>query len=233
MSDSNRSIPAISVVIPAYNEEESIGLVVKSLPQKKIKEIIVVNNGSTDKTASIAKQYGARVVNETCRGYGAACLKGVSKVSDPEIVVFDDGDFSDFPEEIESLVKPIVENRADFVLGSRMIFPESRAALLPQARYGNLLAVFLIRLFFRYKFTDLGPFRAIRYQSLKEISMTDKNFGWTVEMQIKAVKHGLKIMEIPVHYRKRIGVSKITGTISGTFKAGIKIIFTIFKYLLT
>ena len=233
MSDSNRSIPAISVVIPAYNEEESIGLVIKSLPQKKIKEIIVVNNGSTDKTASIAKQYGARVVNETCRGYGAACLKGVSEVSDPEIVVFVDGDFSDFPEEIESLVKPIIENRADFVLGSRMIFPESRAALLPQARYGNLLAVFLIRLFFRYKFTDLGPFRAIRYQSLKEISMTDKNFGWTVEMQIKAVKHGLKIIEIPVHYRKRVGVSKITGTISGTFKAGIKIIFTIFKYLLT
>ena len=233
MSDSNRSIPAISVVIPAYNEEESIGLVIKSLPQKKIKEIIVVNNGSTDKTASIAKQYGARVVNESCRGYGAACLKGISEVNDSEIVVFVDGDFSDYPEEIESLVKPIVENRADFVLGSRMIFSESRAALLPQARYGNLLAVFLIRLFFRYKFTDLGPFRAIRYQSLKEISMTDKNFGWTVEMQIKAVKHGLKIMEIPVHYRKRIGVSKITGTISGTFKAGIKIIFTIFKYLLT
>ena len=233
MSDSNRYIPEISVVIPAYNEEESIGLVIKSLPQKKIKEIIVVNNGSTDKTASIAKQYGARVVNEICRGYGAACLKGISEVKDPEIVVFIDGDFSDYPEEIEILVKPIVENRADFVLGSRMIFSESRAALLPQARYGNLLAVFLIRLFFRYKFTDLGPFRAIRYQSLKEISMTDKNFGWTVEMQIKAVKHGLKIMEIPVHYRKRIGVSKITGTISGTFKAGIKIIFTIFKFLLT
>ena len=182
--------------------------------------------------AKFAKQCGARVVNETYRGYGAACLKGISEVNDPEIVVFVDGDFSDYPEEIESLVKPIVENRADFVLGSCMIFPESRAALLPQARYGNLLAVFLIRLFFRYKFTDLGPFRAIRYQSLKEISMTDKNFGWTVEMQIKAVKHGLKIMEIPVHYRKRIGVSKITGTISGTFKAGIKIIFTIFKYLL-
>jgi glycosyltransferase involved in cell wall biosynthesis len=233
MSESNRSIPAISVIIPAYNEEESIGLVIKSLPQKKIKEIIVVNNGSTDKTASIAKQYGARVVNETYRGYGSACLKGISEVNDPEIVVFVDGDFSDYPEEIESLVKPIVEHRADFVLGSRMVFPESRATLLPQARYGNLLAVFLIRLFFRYKFTDLGPFRAIRYQSLKEISMTDKNFGWTVEMQIKAVKHGLKIMEIPVHYRKRIGVSKITGTISGTFKAGIKIIFTIFKYLLT
>ena len=222
----------ISVIIPAFNEERSIGLVIKSLPQNKIKEIIVVNNGSTDKTAYIAKKHGARVVDEVYRGYGAACLKGISELDDPEVVVFIDGDFSDFPEEIESLVKPIVEKRADFVLGSRMIFSESRAALLPQARYGNLLAVFLLKLFFRYQFTDLGPFRAIRYQSLKEISMTDKNFGWTVEMQIKAVKHGLRIMEIPVHYRKRIGVSKITGTISGTFKAGTKIIFTIFKYLL-
>jgi len=136
----------ISVIIPAFNEERSIGLVIKSLPQNKIKEIIVVNNGSTDKTAYIAKKYGARVVDEAYRGYGAACLKGISEVNDPEIVVFVDGDFSDFPEEIENLVKPIIENRADFVLGSRMIFPESRAALLPQARYGNLLAVFLIRL---------------------------------------------------------------------------------------
>ena len=227
------STPITSVIIPAFNEETSIGLVLDNLPQEKLKEIIVVNNGSTDKTACVAKKHGARVVDETLRGYGAACLKGISKLDDPEIVVFIDGDFSDFPEEIESLVKPIVENRADFVLGSRMIFPESRAALLPQARYGNLLAVFLMKLFFRCQFTDLGPFRAIRYQSLKEISMTDKNFGWTVEMQIKVVKHGLRIMEIPVHYRKRIGVSKITGTISGTFKAGTKIIFTIFKYLLT
>ena len=223
----------ISVIIPAFNEETSIGLVLDNLPRERLKEIIVVNNGSTDKTAYIAKKHGARVVDEVYRGYGAACLKGISELDDPEVVVFIDGDFSDFPEEIEILVKPIVENRADFVLGSRMIFSESRAALLPQARYGNLLAVFLMKLFFRYQFTDLGPFRAIRYQSLKKISMTDKNFGWTVEMQIKAVKYGLRIMEIPVHYRKRIGVSKITGTISGTFKAGTKIIFTIFKYLLT
>ena len=232
MSAFHRATPEISVIIPALNEEDSIALVIKSLPQNKIKEIIVVNNGSTDKTAYIAKKYGARVVDEAYRGYGAACLKGSSEVNDPEIFVFIDADFSDFPEEIESLVKPIIENRADFVLGSRMIFPESRIALLPQARYGNILAVSLMRLFFNYRFTDLGPFRAIRFKSLKEISMTDKNFGWTVEMQIKAVKHGLRILEIPVHYRERIGVSKITGTISGTFKAGIKIIFTIFKYLL-
>ena len=232
MSVLSRSAPKISVIIPAFNEEESIGLVIKSLPQKKIKEIIVVNNGSTDKTAYIAKEHGARVVDETYRGYGAACLKGVSELNEPEIVVFLDGDFSDFPEEIESLVNPIINNQADFVLGSRMLLPQSRISLLPQARYGNLLAVFLLKLFFQHQFTDLGPFRAIRYKSLKELKMVDKNFGWTVEMQIKAVKHGLCIKEVPVQYRKRIGVSKITGTISGTFKAGFKIIFTIFKYLL-
>ena len=232
MNTSGGSISGISVIIPAFNEEFSIGSVLNSLPKEKLNEIIVVNNGSTDKTSFVAKSHGARVVDEMIPGYGAACLKGISELDEPEIVVFLDGDYSDFPEEIESLVQPIEENRADFVLGSRMIFPESRSSLLPQARYGNLLAVFLIWLFFQYKFTDLGPFRAIRYQSLIEINMTDKNFGWTVEMQIKAVKHGLRIMEIPVHYRERIGVSKITGTVSGTFKAGTKIIFTIFKYLL-
>ena len=232
MSVLSRSAPKISVIIPAFNEEESIGLVIKSLPQKKIKEIIVVNNGSTDKTAYIAKEHGARVVDEAYRGYGAACLKGISELNEPEIVVFLDGDFSDFPEEIESLVNPIINNQADFVLGSRMLLPQSRISLLPQARYGNFLAVFLLKLFFQHQFTDLGPFRAIRYKSLKQLKMVDKNFGWTVEMQIKAVKHGLCIKEVPVQYRKRIGVSKITGTISGTFKAGFKIIFTIFKYLL-
>ena len=232
MSVFSRSTPEISVIIPAFNEEESIGLVIKSLPQKKIKEVIVVDNGSTDKTAYIAKEHGARVVDEAYRGYGAACLKGISELNEPEIVVFLDGDFSDFPEEIESLVNPIINNQADFVLGSRMLLPQSRISLLPQARYGNLLAVFLLKLFFQHQFTDLGPFRAIRYKSLKELNMVDKNFGWTVEMQIKAVKHGLCIKEVPVQYRKRIGVSKITGTISGTFKAGFKIIFTIFKYLL-
>jgi len=232
MSVLSRSAPKISVIIPAFNEEESIGLVIKSLPQKKIKEVIVVDNGSTDKTAYIAKEHGARVVDEAYRGYGAACLKGISELNEPEIVVFLDGDFSDFPEEIESLVNPIINNQADFVLGSRMLLPQSRISLLPQARYGNLLAVFLLKLFFQHQFTDLGPFRAIRYKSLKQLKMVDKNFGWTVEMQIKAVKHGLCIKEVPVQYRKRIGVSKITGTISGTFKAGFKIIFTIFKYLL-
>ena len=189
MSVLSRSAPKISVIIPAFNEEESIGLVIKSLPQKKIKEVIVVDNGSTDKTAYIAKEHGARVVDEAFRGYGAACLKGISELNEPEIVVFLDGDFSDFPEEIESLVNPIINNQADFVLGSRMLLPQSRISLLPQARYGNFLAVLLLKLFFQHQFTDLGPFRAIRYKSLKQLKMVDKNFGWTVEMQIKAVKH--------------------------------------------
>ena len=223
----------ISIIIPAFNEESSIGLVLDALPQEKIHEIIVVNNNSTDDTARVATEHGARVVEEPQKGYGSACLKGISELNAPDIVVFLDGDFSDFPEEIVELVSPIEKEDADFVLGSRMILPESRRALLPQARYGNRLAVFLIKLFFNYSFTDLGPFRAIRYSSLMAIGMQDIDFGWTVEMQIKAVKNGLRIQELPVKYRDRIGVSKITGTVSGTFKAGAKIIYTIFKYLLT
>ena len=224
--------PIISVIIPAYNEEHSIGSVLNDLPKEKLKEIIVVNNASTDNTAEVARINGATVVEERRRGYGAACLRGISVVSDSDIVVFVDGDYSDYPEELDQLIKPITENRADFVLGSRMIYPESREALLPQARYGNKLATFLIYIFFGYRFTDLGPFRAIRFDSLKQINMVDTDFGWTVEMQIKAIKNNLRIEEIPVHYRKRIGISKITGTISGTFKAGVKIMYTIFKYLL-
>ena len=223
----------ISIIIPAFNEESSIGLVLDALPQDKIHEIIVVNNNSNDDTARVATEHGARVVEEPRKGYGSACLKGIDELDAPDIVVFLDGDFSDFPEEIIELVNPIEKGDADFVLGSRMILPESRRALLPQALYGNRLAVFLIKLFFNYSFTDLGPFRAIRYKSLMAIGMQDIDFGWTVEMQVKAVKNGLRIQEVPVKYRERIGVSKITGTVSGTFKAGTKIIYTIFKYLLT
>ena len=225
--------PRISVIIPAFNEESSIGLVLSALPKEILHEIIVVDNGSTDATARVARESGARVVEEKRKGYGSACLKGIEELNQPDIVVFLDGDFSDFPEEITRLVEPIASGQMDFVLGSRMILAESRAALLPQARYGNWLAVFLMRLFFGVRYTDLGPFRAIRYESLKKIGMQDTNFGWTVEMQIKAVQQKLRTLEIPVHYRERVGVSKITGTVSGTFKAGTKIIYTIFKYLIT
>ena len=225
-------VSRISIIIPAYNEESSIGLVLDALPQDKLHEIIVVDNGSTDATARVAQEHGARVVKEPRKGYGSACLKGIDELDAPDIVVFIDGDFSDFPEEIVRLISPIESGEKDFVLGSRMIFPKSQLALLPQARYGNRLAIFLIKLFFKYEFTDLGPFRAIRYSSLMSIGMKDMDFGWTVEMQIKAVRNGLRIREVPVNYRKRIGTSKITGTVLGTFKAGTKIIYTIFKYLL-
>ena len=225
--------PKISVIIPAYNEEESLPHVLKDLPQDRLHQIIVVDNRSTDRTAEVARENGAAVVHEKRQGYGQACLAGMSALDNPDIVVFLDGDYSDFPEEIDLLIEPIVKGEADFIVGSRMILKESRKALLPQARYGNQLAVFLIRLFFGYRFTDLGPFRAIRYESLQAIRMRDKNFGWTVEMQIKAVQNGLRIREVPVRYRMRIGVSKITGTVSGTLKAGVKIIYTIFKYLIT
>ena len=225
-------VSRISIIIPAYNEESSIGLVLDALPQEKLHEIIVVDNGSTDATARVAQEHGARVVKEPRKGYGSACLKGIDELDTPDIVVFIDGDFSDFPEEIVLLIGPIETGEKDFVLGSRMILPKSQLALLPQARYGNRLAVFLIKLFFKHEFTDLGPFRAIRYSSLMSIGMKDMDFGWTVEMQIKAVRNGLRIQEVPVNYRKRIGISKITGTVFGTFRAGTKIIYTIFKYLL-
>jgi glycosyltransferase involved in cell wall biosynthesis len=225
--------PKISVIIPAYNEEESLPHVLNDLPKDQLHQIIVVDNRSTDRTSEVARENGATVVYEKRRGYGQACLSGMGALDAPDIVVFLDGDYSDYPEEIDLLVEPILKDEADFIVGSRMILKESRKALLPQARYGNQLAVFLIRLFFGHRFTDLGPFRAIRYESLQAIRMRDKDFGWTVEMQVKAVQQGLRIREVPVRYRMRIGVSKITGTVSGTLKAGTKIIYTIFKYLVT
>ena len=224
--------PRVSVIIPAFNEESSIGLVLDHLPKVQLHEIIVVDNGSTDDTARVATEAGARVVEEPRRGYGSACLKGISELDETDVVVFLDGDYSDTPEEITLLLEPVLSRKKDFVLGTRMILPESRAALLPQARYGNRLAVFLMRLFFGARYTDLGPFRVIRRDCLEKIGMQDTDFGWTVEMQIKAVQHKLRIQEIPVHYRERVGVSKITGTFSGTIKAGVKIIYTIFKYLI-
>jgi len=224
--------PKVSVIIPAYNEEESLPHVLNDLPQDRLHQIIVVDNRSTDRTSEVASANGATVVYEKRQGYGQACLSGMDALDNPDIVVFLDGDYSDFPEEIDLLLAPILKGEADFIVGSRMILEESRKALLPQARYGNQLAVFLIRLFFGHRFTDLGPFRAIRYESLQAIGMRDKNFGWTVEMQIKAVQKGLRIREVPVRYRMRIGVSKITGTVSGTLKAGTKIIYTIFRYLI-
>ena len=225
--------PKISLIIPAYNEESSIGLVLESLPKKILDQIIVVDNASDDRTAEVAAQYGGKVVREERRGYGSACLRGISELSpETDIVVFLDGDFSDYPEELPNLIQPIIEGDADMVIGSRMRGNREPGALLPQAYWGNRLATFLIRVFWGYQYTDLGPFRAIRYPALKEITMVDVGFGWTVEMQIKAITRDLKIKEVPVSYRKRVGKSKITGTVSGTVKAGFKILYTIAKYYL-
>ena len=221
----------ISVIIPALNEEESIGQVLNDIPGEIVKDIIVVDNGSNDNTVTVANSLGASVIPEPLKGYGAACLRGISMLKqDTDIVVFLDADYSDYPQDLHTVVKPIVTGKAEMVIGSRMSGTREKGALLPQAVFGNKLATFLIWLFWGFKYTDLGPFRAIKYKDLLALNMIDKNFGWTVEMQIKALKKGLQIMEVPVRYRKRIGKSKITGTFSGTIRAGVKIIYTIFKY---
>jgi len=223
--------PKISVIIPALNEEESIGQVLNDIPGEIVEEVIVVDNGSSDDTVTVSKNLGANVILEPLKGYGAACLKGISILKqDTDIVVFLDADYSDYPQDLHTVVKPIRNDNADMVIGSRMSGEREKGALLPQAIFGNKLATFLIRLFWGFKYTDLGPFRAIKYRDLLALNMTDKNFGWTVEMQIKALKKRLRIVEVPVRYRKRIGKSKITGTFSGTVRAGVKIIYTIFKY---
>ncbi|MCC6738107.1 MAG: glycosyltransferase family 2 protein [Planctomycetia bacterium] len=221
----------IAVVIPALNEEKSLPLVLAALP--KVDDVVVVDNGSTDGTAVAARAGGARVVSEPRRGYGSACLAGIAALRDPDVVVFVDADFSDHPDELPNVVAPILEGRADMVIGSRALGNREKGALLPQARFGNMLACFLMRVLYGHRYTDLGPFRAIRFDSLKKIGMRDRNFGWTVEMQIRALRHGLRVCEVPVSYRKRVGVSKITGTVSGTIRAGYKILYTIFRHSLS
>ena len=222
----------VIVIIPAFNEARSIGLVVNDLPNDLIEEVVVVNNASTDETEENAKKAGATVVREQRKGYGWACLRGMeyAKTKEPDVIVFLDGDYSDHPEEIVSLLEPIKRNEADFVIGSRMTGKKEPGAMLPQALIGNRLACWLMWLCWRGHFTDLGPFRAIRYKHLMALGMEDKTYGWTIEMQIKVLKAGYQYTEVPVSYRKRVGVSKITGTISGTLKASYKILWTIARY---
>jgi glycosyltransferase involved in cell wall biosynthesis len=226
-----KTISRIAVVIPALNEEQAIGYVLDELPKEKIEQIIVADNGSTDKTAEVARRKGADVVFEPVRGYGAACLRGLSRLRDDiDVVVFLDGDYSDYPEELSLIVEPILNNRADMVIGSRSRGEHERGSLTPQQVFGNWLATRLIKILWGFDYSDLGPFRAIRAESLKQLQMRDNNFGWTVEMQIKAVKQRLRIEEVPVRYKKRRGQSKVSGTISGSLKAGFKILYLIAKY---
>ena len=225
-------MPTVSVIIPVLNEENAIAKVINDIPKTNgeatLQEIIVVDNGCTDNTVAIAKRNGARVVTESRRGYGYACLAGIAALATqpPDIVVFLDGDYSDYPTDMPQLLQPILENRASLVIGARTQ-GDAKKALLPQARFGNWLACFLIQRFFGVRYTDLGPFRAIRYSELLALNMQDKTFGWTVEMQLKAAKRGIPVCEVPVRYRKRIGTSKITGTFTGTLKAGYKILTTL------
>lgn len=224
----------IKLIIPAINEQESIGLVIDAIPKGICTEIIVVDNNSNDNTAAVATQHGATVLLQKLPGYGNACLKGLSYIKECgacDIVVFLDGDFSDYPEELPKLLQPIINGEADMVIGSRIKSLREPGSMTPQQVFGNWLAVLLIRIFFKHRFTDLGPFRAITWPALEEIKMEDKNYGWTVEMQVKAVKAKLRCVNIPVRYRKRAGgESKVSGTIKGSVLAGIKIIKTIFKY---
>ena len=229
-------LESVCVIIPALNEQESLPLVLRDLPC--VGRVIVVDNGSSDATATVAEAGGASVVAENQRGYGAACLRGLATIresmergqSPPRIVVFVDADYSDHPEMLARLVQPILGGDADFVLGSRMLGEREPGAMPPQSVYGNKLACTLMGLFFGEWFTDVGPFRAIAYDRLCDLGMADDNFGWTIEMQIKAIRAGLRWQEVPVPYRRRIGTSKISGTISGTIKAGTKILYTIAKY---
>lgn len=223
----------IKVIIPAHNEGDSIAKVIGGLPEY-LDEIIVVSNRSTDHTEAEARKAGATVLTEDRMGYGYACLKGMeyiaSKSKTPRIIVFIDGDYSDFPEDLDLLVAPIINEGYDFVVGARDVSLREKGSMTPQQVFGNWLATTLMRWFYGGRFTDLGPFRAIRYPKLLELDMEDKTYGWTVEMQLKALKRKLKYTEVPVRYKKRIGTSKVSGTVKGTIFAGAKILGWIFKY---
>ena len=223
----------IKVIIPAHNEGKSIALVIEKIPNE-VNEVIVINNNSEDDTAENATNAGATVLHENSKGYGYACLKGMNYIAGleakPDIIVFLDGDYSDYPEELTKLVEPIINDDIDFVIGSRVKELREQGSMTPQQIFGNWLATTLMAIMFKATFTDLGPFRAIKYNKLVALNMDDKTYGWTVEMQLKALKAKMSYTEIPVRYKKRIGISKVSGTVKGSVMAGIKILTWIFKY---
>jgi len=224
----------IDVLIPAYNEEKSIGHVIRDIPDY-VREIVVVNNRSTDNTEQVATDAGAKVLYQPAMGYGNACLMGMDYIEkkevQPDVLVFLDGDYSDYPEQMTSLIDPITNGKVDMVIGSRALGNKESGSMMPQQVFGNWLATSLLQLFYGAKYSDLGPFRAISFDKLLALGMKDTNYGWTIEMQIKVVKNNFTFAEVPVDYRKRIGTSKVSGTVKGTVMAGYKIITSIFKYL--
>ena len=231
------SLPRIAVIIPAHNEAGAIAQVIAEIPAGLVCEVIVVDNNSTDDTAAVARAAGATVLREERPGYGYACLAGMAhafgrpETERPDIIVFLDGDHSDYPAEMPALLAPILRGAADMVIGSRALGRRERGAMLPQQLFGNWLATRLLHRLYGVRYTDLGPFRAIRTGALQRLDMQDKTYGWTVEMQLKAARQGLRTTEVPVRYRRRIGTSKISGTVQGTLGAGYKILWTIFRHL--
>jgi len=225
--------PKIIVIIPAYNEADSIELVIKEIPSI-VSQTIVVNNASTDATQKAAENAGATVLTESKMGYGHACLKGLDYLAKqetlPDIIVFLDGDYSDYPEQLTQIVAPIIDQDYDMVIGARVKEQREKGSMTPQQVFGNALACWLMKLLFKANYTDLGPFRAIKYKSLLSLNMQDTTYGWTVEMQLKALRKSLKYKEVSVKYKKRIGVSKVSGTLKGAIFAGVKILSWIFKY---
>jgi len=226
--------PKIVVVIPAYNEGESIGKVVNDIPKEWVSDVIVCSNNSTDNTIEVAKKAGAIVLEESQKGYGWACMKGINYANQmdvkPDIIVFLDGDYSDYPQELSLVVNPIIENNVDLVIGSRALGQQESGSMTFPQRFGNWLSTRMMHLFYGVKYSDLGPFRAIKFDKLLQLNMSEMTFGWTIEMQIKAAKHKMKSCEVPVNYKVRIGESKVSGTVKGAVMAGVKIIWSIFKY---
>ena len=223
----------VDIIIPAFNEQNSIGSVIHDIPKDLVRDIIVVDNNSNDETSINAKNAGATVLQEKRQGYGFACLKGIEyatqKQVKPDVIVFLDADYSDFPEEISLLLNKIW-NGADMVIGNRVKSKREKGSMMPQQIFGNWIACNLMKIMYGYRYRDLGPFRAIKFDKLTEIGMKDQTYGWTVEMQVKALKHKFNIEQVELSYRKRIGISKVSGTIKGSIMAGYKIITTIFKY---